>query len=97
MELTTEQYQLARVAYDAYVKQAGGVSLATGAKLPPFDELSQPIKDAWVAAAEAVTLDMFRVEFSGEFIKEPPSAIQPVEPRPESSGYSDIRDWTAVI
>ena len=45
---------LAKVAYDAYVKKAGGVSLATGDKLPEFNMLKQAIRDAWEAAAAAV-------------------------------------------
>jgi hypothetical protein len=57
MELTQEHYRVAKIAYDAYVKQAGGVSLATGAKLPDFDSLTRAIKDAWAAAGIAVLLD----------------------------------------
>lgn len=60
MELTAEHYRVAKVAYDAYVKQAGGVSLDTGAKLPPFDVLSQSIKDAWAATGIAVIQDADR-------------------------------------
>ena len=67
-KLRTDQYQFAQVAYEAYCKARPATrSFATGVKLPPFDDLSQEIKDAWTAAAEAVKLKLFRVEFSGEF------------------------------
>lgn len=50
MEITEEHYRIAEVAYDAYVKQTGGVSLISGERLPPFGVLKQSIKDAWAAA-----------------------------------------------
>lgn len=43
-----------KVAYDAYCKSTGGVSLVSGAKLPVWDELKPEIKSAWEAAADAV-------------------------------------------
>lgn len=49
-----KNYDLAKIAYDAYVKKAGGVSLTTGDKLPEFDVLKESIQDAWDAAANAV-------------------------------------------
>lgn len=49
--------RLAKVAYDAYVKQAGGKSLATGDPLPEFDKLKLEIQQAWHAAAVAVEYD----------------------------------------
>ena len=57
MELTNEHYRVAKVAYDAYCKQTGGKSLATGDTLPAFDGLRQAIKDAWAASGIAVLLD----------------------------------------
>jgi hypothetical protein len=57
MDLTKEHYRVAKIAYDAYVKQTGGVSLATGDKLPPFEALNQSMKDAWAASGIAVHLD----------------------------------------
>lgn len=43
-----------KVAYDAYCKSTGGVSLISGAKLPEWEELKVEIKTAWDAAARAV-------------------------------------------
>jgi hypothetical protein len=43
-----------RLAYDAYARKAGGRSLVSGDRLPPWDDLDQKIKDAWLAAASAV-------------------------------------------
>ncbi len=43
-----------KIAYDAYCEKSKGVSLISGAKLPDFEALSDEIKDAWRAAAEAV-------------------------------------------
>ena len=57
MELTDEHYRVGNIAYSAYIKQSGGVSLISGDKLPPFENLKQPIKDAWAAAGIAVNLD----------------------------------------
>jgi hypothetical protein len=57
MELTNEHYRVGKVAYNAYIKQSGGVSLVTGDKLPEFDALKQTIKDAWAASGIAVNLD----------------------------------------
>lgn len=60
MELTNEHYRVAKIAYDGYVKQTGGVSLVSGDKLPEFEALKQSIKDAWAAAIIAVSLDADR-------------------------------------
>lgn len=49
-------YTLAKIAYDAYCKHTGGVSLVSGQKLPEFDQLSDAIKYAWHFAAEAVAV-----------------------------------------
>lgn len=45
---------LGRVGYDAYCRSAGGVSLVSGAKLPPWEELSDAIRCAWESAAESI-------------------------------------------
>lgn len=50
-------YRRAKLAYDAYCRQTGGESLATGDILPPFEVLREPIKEAWNAAAMALGLD----------------------------------------
>lgn len=54
MELTQRHYEMAAVAYDGYCLQTGYKSLVSGAALPAFDKLPDPIKDAWAAAAIAV-------------------------------------------
>lgn len=43
-----------KLAYDAYCESSGGVSLVSGAKLPPWEELKPEIKTAWQAAADAI-------------------------------------------
>lgn len=50
---------MAKVAYEAYVRAAAGRSLATGELLPQWDELSSKIKSAWDAAAQAVMAEFF--------------------------------------
>ena len=46
--------ELGRIAYAAYVADAGGKSLVSGATLPEWEELKAPIRSAWIAAARAV-------------------------------------------
>lgn len=43
-----------QIAYEAYCDATGGVSLVSGAALPPWFDLSPEIQQAWDAAAEAV-------------------------------------------
>lgn len=43
-----------RTAYDAYARKAKGVSLVSGDRLPPWEDLPKKVKDAWLAAAAAV-------------------------------------------
>lgn len=47
-------YKLAKIAYDSYCAQTGGISLISGDKLPEFDNLKIEIRDAWFSAAKAV-------------------------------------------
>jgi len=49
-----KNYTFARIAYDAYCEQTGGVSLISGDKLPDFENLRIEIQDAWWAAAKKV-------------------------------------------
>ena len=44
---------IGQVTYEAYVKEAGGVSLISGAKLPPWNMLNPKIQKSWHAAASA--------------------------------------------
>jgi hypothetical protein len=44
---------LAKVMYEAYCQNTGGVSLVSGAKLPVWEDLRPEIQDAWSAAAKA--------------------------------------------
>ena len=50
---------LDQLAYEAYVADAGGVSLATGAPLPGWADLPEAIQRAWSAVAVAVVERMF--------------------------------------
>jgi hypothetical protein len=54
MQLTPRHYEMAAAAYDGYCRQTDYKSLISGAALPAFDKLTDPIKDAWAAAAIAV-------------------------------------------
>jgi len=47
-----------QIAYEAYSKQAGGKSLATGWPLPSWFQLNVAVKDAWEAAAKAVLAEV---------------------------------------
>lgn len=44
-----------QIAYEAYRAHTGGVSLATGAPIPEWGALPEPIKAAWEAAGAAVS------------------------------------------
>jgi len=47
--------ELGKLAYDAYRSTTGGHSAVTGDPLPEWQDLpSDAIRDAWIAAAEAV-------------------------------------------
>jgi len=45
---------LGQVAYDGYRACSDGKSLVSGAELPEWDGLPEPIRTAWGAAARAV-------------------------------------------
>lgn len=49
------QLHLGRQAYEAYSRHTGGKSLATGADLPTWDALPEPIRQAWIVAAARIT------------------------------------------
>lgn len=51
-----DMIELGQVAYEAYCVAAGGKSLATGAPLPQWGVLSEAIRVAWRAAADAVVM-----------------------------------------
>ena len=53
---------LGQLAYEAYRDSARGVSLISGAKLPPWLELPAGIIDAWEAAAQAVRTQVMHDE-----------------------------------
>ena len=44
----------ARNAYDSMSESVHGLSTISGKPLPPWEELPQSVKDAWVAALQAV-------------------------------------------
>lgn len=43
-----------KIAYEGYCKISNGKSLISGADLPTWEGLSEPIRVAWRAAADAV-------------------------------------------
>jgi hypothetical protein len=45
---------LGQIAYEGYCKSSGGKSLVSGADLPPWENLSPEIQQAWQCAANAV-------------------------------------------
>lgn len=47
---------IGKIAYDAYREKAGGRSLVTDDVLPFWEDLTPAVRDAWDAAAEAVSL-----------------------------------------
>jgi hypothetical protein len=51
---------LARLAYEAYSTRAAGKSWVNSDSLPPFHELPENLRDAWVAAANAVAEEVIR-------------------------------------
>jgi hypothetical protein len=76
-----EVLELGKIGYTAYLANTGGISLATGCKLPPWGELNQQVRDAWIAAGSAIGMALVdalkgsaaksggkaRVKLSGEF------------------------------
>lgn len=50
--------RLAKISYDAYCVESGGVSAVTGQKLPEFEKTSQKVQDCWVASVKAVYHDL---------------------------------------
>lgn len=47
-----------QVAYEAYCASSGGLSLVSGARLPPWLDLRAEIKDAWEKAGMAAANHM---------------------------------------
>jgi hypothetical protein len=54
MTMQTEDDRLGEIAYTAYAINTGGKSLATGDDLPPWSQLGDEYKTAWIAAAREV-------------------------------------------
>ena len=52
--------EFAKIGYDAYSEQTGGVSAVTGDKLPAFEDTPNPVQLAWYAAAQAIDLEIWR-------------------------------------
>jgi len=48
--------ELGAVAYMAYCQTTDGKSLISGADLPAWENLSEPIREAWRASADAVRM-----------------------------------------
>jgi hypothetical protein len=54
MTMQADDDRLGRIAYEAYCINTGGRSLATGDDLPPWEQLGDEYKTAWIAAAREV-------------------------------------------
>jgi hypothetical protein len=52
--MQAEDDRLGEIAYTAYCANTGGRSLATGDDLPPWRELGDEYRTAWIAAAREV-------------------------------------------
>lgn len=52
-----KDYRVAEIAYEAYRAHTGGKSLVSGAPIPQWSVLPLPIRDAWLAASDAVIHD----------------------------------------
>jgi len=59
-----ELLRLAEAGYESYRRDAGGVSLATGAKIPEWRHLAPRIQRAWCAAARGIVSALRPVEES---------------------------------
>ncbi len=51
-----------QIAYEAYCQVSGNKSLVSGAELPGYEDLPDPIKAAWQAAGAAVLANALVVE-----------------------------------
>ena len=56
---------LGQVAYEGYAEHAGWNSLISGAQLPPWDNQSAEVQQAWQAGAEAVYRSLPRSDAAG--------------------------------
>ena len=50
--------ELAKVNYEGYCNSTGGVSLISGDKLPDFESLKEPIKNAWKQASKELLISI---------------------------------------
>jgi len=57
MTMQANDEKFGRIAYEAYCANTGGRSLATGDDLPPWDQLGDEYKTAWIAAAQEVRMN----------------------------------------
>jgi len=64
--------RLAMVAYHAYCESTDWKSAVTGSNLPLFDNTTNAIKVAWMAAAKAVSDDII---FGSDLQREGPEGI----------------------
>jgi hypothetical protein len=51
--MTSDEY-FGKLAYEAYGESTGGVSAVSGARLPAWDQQAEPLRKAWIEAADAV-------------------------------------------
>lgn len=71
-----KNYDLARIAYEAYLRSSGGVSLISGAKLPEFQYLRPAIQDAWWEVGEAVRREVEQQVMNDRAREEHPYATE---------------------
>lgn len=53
---------LGEIGYEAYRAKSGGKSLVSGADIPPFENLSEAIKEAWEAAGDHICAAVGRAD-----------------------------------
>lgn len=87
---------LGRIGYEAYRADTGGISLASGAKLPPWGDLNEQVRQAWIAAGSAIGMAVVEelkrtaaatggkatVKLAGEFS----AVLEAEDPKPERPG-----------
>jgi hypothetical protein len=54
MTMQAEDERLGRICYEAYCTNTGWVSLISGEVLPQWDDMTDALKTAWIAAAREV-------------------------------------------
>ncbi len=64
--------ELGQIGYEAYRNSTDGISLVTGATIPPWKLLNSSVQNAWAIAAAAVAMhamDEYSTELNGRLQK----------------------------